>query len=94
MERIWRWGYKVVITHHVYDYTVGISVWHQARQGSAARHAEAAAVVDDDEVATSSFDEFRRQANASTRADDGFALGDSSAETGKDLVSVCWWSHG
>lgn len=49
---------------HVDDDVVGVGVRHQAGEGAAAVHAEAAAVVDDDEGDTAGFGGFGCEADA------------------------------
>ena len=53
---------------------VGVAVGHHAGDGAVAHHAEAAGGVDDDEVGSAFFDEFRRDAGAGACYDDGFVF--------------------
>lgn len=45
-------------THHVKDYIVGVAIGHESRERASAGHSETTTVVDDDEIAATSLDEF------------------------------------
>ena len=64
---------------------VGVAVGHHAGRGAVASHAEAAGVVDDDQVGAAAFDELGADARAGAGGDDRLALGHRVTETGDDF---------
>ena len=66
---------------------VGVAVRHQAAGGAMAGHAEAAGVVNDDEVRPAAFDEFCADAGACARGDDRLAFFERGAEALDDLLA-------
>jgi len=77
------WG--IGTTHHVDNNIVCVSIGHEAGKRPSTGHAEASAIVNDDQITTTCLDELGRETNASSGSDDWFALGDLSPEVAQDL---------
>jgi len=65
---------------------VGIAIGHEAAGRAVAHHAEAAAVIDDDQVRAAFLDELRADARARACGDDRLALRQRGFETIDDFL--------
>src|SRR5207302_7885998 len=75
------------VAGHLDDDLVGVAVGHHAAQAAAAGHAEAARVVDDDEVDAARLGALGADAGAGAAADDRPAGSDLSAQTLETLLA-------
>src|SRR5579884_1344269 len=75
------------LTGHVHDDAIGIPIGHHAAQAAPAGHAEAAGVIDDDQVDTACLGTLGTDAGAGAAADDRLARGHLTAEPLKTLVA-------
>src|SRR5262249_4232226 len=66
---------------HLFDDLVGVAVGHEASERAATGHAEAARIIDDDQVDLSGFFALGGKACASAAADDGEAAVNFGAQT-------------
>ncbi len=73
------------LARHVHHDGVRVAVGQQPRQRAAARHPEAAGVVEDDEVNPARLLAFRREAGAGATADDGHAAALHVLEIGDEV---------
>ena len=76
---------------HLNDDAIGVAVRHHAGERAAAGHAEAAGIVDNDQIGAAGFGELGRDAGAGAAADDGPARGLLGLQPGDDLLS--WDRH-
>ena len=67
---------------------VGVAIGHQAGGRAVAHHAEAAGVIDDDEVRAALLDEFRADARARAGGDDRLAFLERVVEALDDFLRV------
>ena len=65
---------------------IGIAIRHQTAGAAVAHHAEAAAVINDDQVRSALFDELRADTRARSSGDDGLTLGQCGLETIHDFL--------
>ena len=70
---------------HLDDDLVRVAVGKQARERAAAGHAEAAGVVDDEDVGAAGLSRLRRDARAGADAEQDVALGEGLTETIEDF---------
>src|SRR5690606_13568341 len=73
---------------HLHDDVVGIAVGHEARQRSAARHAVAPGIVDDDQVDAARLLRLGGKTRARAAADDRHAVRDLAVKAGEDFGTV------
>jgi hypothetical protein len=66
---------------------IGIVVGHQTGRGTVPRHAEASAIIYDDEVAPAAFDELGADAGPSASGDDRFTLFEGGAKAFNDFLT-------